>query len=282
MVHNGIEYGIMETIAEAYDIMSRGLGMAPQEMADVFGDWNKGELSSYLFEITERILRRIDPKTGRPLVELILDKAAQKGTGKWSTQSALDLGTPTPTIAMAVFARIISALKAERERAASLLPGPKPGLDLELKDLFSAVRLTVLTAYAQGFRQLRDASHERGYNLDLSTAARVWMAGCIIRAKVLTEMGRILQEGPNISLLFLTEPFTTAWKGNHAGLRRTVGTAHVHGIPVPAMDSVLDFLDAYRSPHLPANLIQAQRDFFGAHTYKRVDKAGTFHTHWEE
>jgi len=282
MVHNGIEYGIMETIAEVYDIMSRGLGMPPQEMADVFGEWNNGELSSYLFEITERILRRIDLETGRPLVEMILDTAAQKGTGKWSTQSALDLGAPTPTIAMAVFARGVSALKAERERAASLLPGPAPGMDLELDDLFSAVRLTILTAYAQGFRQLHDASHERGYNLDLSAVARVWMAGCIIRAKALTEIGRIFKDNPDIPLLFLTEPFTGMWKGGHAGMRRAVGAAHAHGIPVPAMDSALDFLDAYRSPRLPANLIQAQRDFFGAHTYQRLDREGSFHTHWEE
>ncbi len=282
MVHNGIEYAIMETIAEAYDIMSRGLGMTAAEMADVFGEWNRGRLSSYLFEITEKILRHIDPDTGKPLVDVILDEAAQKGTGKWSSQSALDLGTPAPTIAMAVFARIISALKDERVAAAPVLPGPDARLELDLADLHSAVYLTVLSAYAQGFRQLRDASRERGYDLDLPAAARVWMAGCIIRAQVLTTIGKVLREDPDLPNLFLVEPFTTAWKEGHTGMRRTVGAAHTHGIPVPAMDSALDFLDGYRSPRLPANLIQAQRDFFGAHTYRRVDREGTFHTHWEE
>ncbi|HHE47967.1 MAG TPA: NADP-dependent phosphogluconate dehydrogenase [Candidatus Acetothermia bacterium] len=286
MVHNGIEYAVMETLAEAYDLMKRGLSMSCAEMADVFGRWNQGELSSYLVEITEKILRYVDPETGEPLVEKILDTAQQKGTGKWSTQSALDIGTPAPTIAMAVFARVISALKAERTEAEKLLPGPELHLhgDREefLSDLFGAVYLTVIAAYAQGLRQLRDASAERGWGLDLAEAARVWMAGCIIRSSLLVLIRKAFLEQPDLPLLFLAEPFLSLWKEHHPALRRVVAAAHEAGIPVPAMASALNFLDAYRSGRLPANLIQAQRDFFGAHTYQRVDREGTFHTEWEE
>ena len=286
MVHNGIEYAVMEALAEAYDLMNRGLSMSCAEMADVFGRWNQGELSSYLVEITEKILRYVDPETGEPLVEKILDTAQQKGTGKWSTQSALDIGTPAPTIAMAVFARVISALKAERTEAEKLLPGPELHLhgDREefLSDLFGAVYLTVIAAYAQGLRQLRDASAERGWGLDLAEAARVWMAGCIIRSSLLVLIRKAFLEQPDLPLLFLAEPFLSLWKEHHPALRRVVAAAHEAGIPVPAMASALNFLDAYRSGRLPANLIQAQRDFFGAHTYQRVDREGTFHTEWEE
>jgi len=285
MVHNGIEYAIMQALAEAYDLMKRGLGMSAPEMADVFGEWNRGKLGSYLVEITERILRYADPATGEPLVELIRDTAQQKGTGKWSTQSALDLGTPAPTIAAAVFARIASALKAEREAAQSSLPGPVPRLDADrvefLANLHGAVYLTIVAAYAQGLRQLLDASHERGYDLPLAEVARVWMAGCIIRARLLGPIRDALAAHPNLPLLFLAEPFRSGWKERQQALRHVVATAHRHGIPVPAMGSVLDFVDAYRTGRLPANLTQAQRDFFGAHTYERVDKPGTFHTEWE-
>ena len=286
MVHNGIEYAIMETIAEAYDLMSRGLKMSAREMADVFGEWNSSDLSSYLFEITEKILRRVDPETGNPLVEMILDQAAQKGTGKWSTQSALDIGSPAPTIAMAVFARVISALKEERVRASTVLSGPDGRIDTDrgqfLQDLFAAVQITVISAYAQGFHQLQDASRERGYSLDLSEVARVWMAGCISRAKSLTQMAKAFRDEPDLPLLFLVAPFKEIWEVSQAGMRRVVVQAHAAGIPVPAIDSVMDFVDAYRSARLPANMIQAQRDFFGAHTYKRVDRDGVFHTKWEE
>ena len=285
MVHNGIEYAIMETIAEAYDLMKRGLSMSPDEMARVFSDWNKGELSGYLFEITERILRYIDPDTGEPLVEKILDTAKQKGTGKWSTQSALDIGTPAPTIAMAVFSRIVSALKDERVAANGVLPGPDPALGVDragfVGRLFGAVYLSVIAAYAQGMRQLRDASAERGYGLDLAEAARVWMAGCIIRSKLLVPIRKAFLERPGLPLLFLVEPFRSAWEKHQGDLRWVTCLAHEHGIPTPAMDSALTFVDAYRTARLPANLIQAQRDFFGAHTYQRIDKEGTFHTDWE-
>ena len=285
MVHNGIEYAIMETIAEAYDLMKRGLGMTPDEMAQVFSDWNKRELGGYLFEITERILRYKDPETGKPLVELILDTAKQKGTGKWSTQSALDIGTPAPTIAMAVFARIISALKGERVAASEILSGPEPALGVDREEflgrLFGAVYLSVIAAYAQGLRQLRDASSEKGYGLDLAEVARVWMAGCIIRSKLLVPIRKAFLENPDLPSLFLAEPFKSAWEEYHGDLRWVTCLAREHGIPTPAMDSALTFVDAYRTARLPANLIQAQRDFFGAHTYQRVDKEGIFHTDWE-
>lgn len=285
MVHNGIEYAIMETIAEAYDLMKRGLGMTPDEMAQVFSDWNKRELGGYLFEITERILRYKDPETGKPLVELILDTAKQKGTGKWSTQSALDIGTPTPTIAMAVFARIISALKGERVAASEILSGPEPALGVDREEflgrLFGAVYLSVIAAYAQGLRQLRDASSEKGYGLDLAEAARVWMAGCIIRSVLLVPIRKALLERPDLPFLILAEPFRSAWEKHNGDLRYVTCLAREHGIPTPAMDSALTFVDAYRTARLPANLIQAQRDFFGAHTYQRVDKEGIFHTDWE-
>ena len=285
MVHNGIEYAIMETIAEAYDLMKRGLGMTSDEMAQVFSDWNKRELGGYLFEITERILRYKDPETGKPLVELILDTAKQKGTGKWSTQSALDIGTPAPTIAMAVFARIISALKGERVAASEILSGPEPALGVDREEflgrLFGAVYLSVIAAYAQGLRQLRDASSEKGYGLDLAEAARVWMAGCIIRSVLLVPIRKALLERPDLPFLILAEPFRSAWEKHNGDLRYVTCLAREHGIPTPAMDSALTFVDAYRTARLPANLIQAQRDFFGAHTYQRVDKEGTFHTDWE-
>jgi len=285
MVHNGIEYAVMQTIAEAYDLMKRGLGMSPDEMAEVFSDWNKHELSGYLFEITERILRYRDPETGGFLVEKILDTAKQKGTGKWSTQSALDIGTPAPTIAMAVFARIISALKGERVAASKSLSGPEPALGVDrgefIERLFGAVYLSVIAAYAQGLRQLRDASAERGWELDLAEAARVWMAGCIIRSVLLVPIRKAFLDDPGLPLLFLAEPFKSAWKKYQQDLRQVTCLAHEHGIPTPAMDSALTFVDAYRCERLPANLIQAQRDFFGAHTYQRVDKEGTFHTDWE-
>ncbi|HIP99513.1 TPA: NADP-dependent phosphogluconate dehydrogenase, partial [Candidatus Bipolaricaulota bacterium] len=243
------------------------------------------ELSGYLFEITERILRYIDPDTGEPLVEKILDTAKQKGTGKWSTQSALDIGTPAPTIAMAVFSRIVSALKDERVAANGVLPGPDPALGVDragfVGRLFGAVYLSVIAAYAQGMRQLRDASAERGYGLDLAEAARVWMAGCIIRSKLLVPIRKAFLERPGLPLLFLVEPFRSAWEKHQGDLRWVTCLAHEHGIPTPAMDSALTFVDAYRTARLPANLIQAQRDFFGAHTYQRIDKEGTFHTDWE-
>ncbi|MGB9860859.1 MAG: NADP-dependent phosphogluconate dehydrogenase [Candidatus Bipolaricaulaceae bacterium] len=286
MVHNGIEYAVMQAIAECYDLMKRGLGLSPREAAEIFGEWNAGELESYLLSITVDILRTVDGETGSPLVELIKDAAEQKGTGKWSTQAALDLGAPTPTIAEAVFARIVSALKEERLSAEKALPGPSAALSPApegfLADLKKAYALTVVTAYGQGFRQLRDAAAEHGYGFALAEVARVWTAGCIIRARMLSEMRRAFLHHPDLPFLLLAEPFPRLWEEGHPSLRRVVCAAHRAGIPVPAMSSALNFLDAYRTGRLPANLIQAQRDYFGAHTYERLDKPGKFHTHWEE
>ena len=286
MIHNGIEYAVMEIIAEAYDLMKRGVGLTAGEAAEVFGEWNRRELESYLFEITEKILRTPDPESGEPLVESILDTAKQKGTGKWSTQSALDLGTPSSSIAAAVFARILSSLKEERLHAATVLSGPrvlatKKDRAAILNDLYDAVYLAVVCAYAQGVRQLRDASREHGYTLDLSEAARVWTAGCIIRAKLLTPIRNVLIEQPTCPFLFLAEPFTSIWEVHHENLRRTLCLAHTCGIPTPGLSAVLSFLDGYRAARLPANLLQAQRDFFGAHTYQRIDREGAYHTDWE-
>ncbi|UCF10789.1 MAG: NADP-dependent phosphogluconate dehydrogenase [Candidatus Bipolaricaulota bacterium] len=285
MVHNGIEYAIMQALAEAYDLMRRVLGMSGQGAAEVFAEWNRGPLASYLVEITASILRYSDEESGRPLVEMILDTAAQKGTGKWSSQSALDLGTPAPSIAAAVFARIVSSLKGERGEAEALLPGPEPAADVDRSELLDALRsatlLAVVIAYAQGMRQLRDASKERGYGLDLSEVARVWTAGCIIRSQLLTPIAEAFKAEPELPYLLLAEPFRTMWIDHHQGLRRTLARAHEAGIPVPVMSSSLNVADAYRTARLPANLLQAQRDFFGAHTYRRVDRAGSFHTEWE-
>jgi 6-phosphogluconate dehydrogenase len=286
MVHNGIEYALMQALSEAYDIMHRGLAMSAGETADVFARWNRDELQSYLVEITEQIFRVEDDETRKPLVELILDTAQQKGTGKWSTQSALDLGSAAPTIGAAVFARALSAMKEDRVAADAVLSGPS--VDLEpakketmLQDLYSATLLTFVTAYAQGMRQLLDVSLDKSYGLNLAEAARVWMDGCIIRSQLLVPMQEVFKKTPDLQLLLLAEPFCSMWSAHHEGLRRVVMTAHGHGIPVPVMSSSLDFLDGYRAARLPANLLQAQRDFFGAHTYQRIDREGVFHTEWE-
>lgn len=286
MVHNGIEYAVMQAIAECYDLLTRGLGLTAVQVSEIFGDWNKQELESYLLGITVDILRTKDPETGHPLVEMIKDAAEQKGTGKWSTQAALDLGSPTPTIAEAVFARILSALWEERLFAEKLLLGPAPKLAVSLNeflvDLKRAYALTVVAAYAQGFRQLRDAAVEHGYAFSLAEVARVWTGGCIIRARMLKEMRAAFLANPDLSLLLLAEPFRSMGNDGHPSLRNVVCAAHQAGIPVPAMSSALNFLDTYHTGRLPANLIQAQRDYFGAHTYERLDKPGKFHTHWEE
>lgn len=285
MVHNGIEYAVMQTIAECYDLLKRGLGFTLPKIAEAFSEWNTGELESYLLGITVDILRTEDPETGGFLVEAIKDAAEQKGTGKWSTQAALDLGSPAPTIAEAVFARIVSALKEERLFAEKILSGPSPKFSQApeefLADLKRAYALAVLTAYGQGFRQLRDAAAEHGYGFSLAEVARVWTAGCIIRARMLSKMRRVFLDSPELPFLLLAEPFRRLWEENHQSLRRVVCEAHRAGIPVPAMSSALNFLDSYRTGRLPANLIQAQRDYFGAHTYERLDKPGKFHTHWE-
>ena len=286
MVHNGIEYGVMEVLAESYDLMHRGLGLTAEEMSRIYADWNANELGSYLVEITAEILAHKDEETGRPLVDLILDKAQQKGTGKWTSQNALDLGIPVPTITAAVNARIISAFKEERVEGAKLLAEPVEEFsgdrDEFLEDLRGAVYLAVMTSYAQGFKLLQAASQEYDYDLNLAEIARIWKGGCIIRARWLEEIQQAFANQPELKNLLLVEPFRTAALDRIKALRRVVNTAHELGIPVPGLSAALSYYDAYRSERLPANLIQAQRDYFGAHTYERVDKPGKFHTEWQD
>ncbi len=284
MVHNGIEYGDMQLIAEAYDLLSRGLGLPAAELAAVFRAWNAGELRSYLVEITAEVLDAVDPETGAPLVDLILDEAQQKGTGKWTSQHAFDVGAPVPTINAAVESRILSALKAERVRASRLLRGPSPRLRGSREALVDAARAALyaskITSYAQGFGLLRMASAEYGYGLDLAGVARVWRAGCIIRASLLGDITAAFGRDAALQNLLLDEAFADAVESRQEAWRLVVQTAVGAGIPVPATAASLAYFDAYRSERLPANLTQGQRDYFGAHTYRRVDRPGVFHTAW--
>ncbi len=286
MVHNGIEYGDMQLIAEAYDLMRSLAGMQPAEMAEVFGRWNTGRLDSYLVEITGRILERLDTD-GHPLLDRILDAAGQKGTGKWTAMNALDLGVPLTMIAEAVCARSLSARPEERIRASNLLQGPVPpgpAGDREsfLVDLEQALYTSKVMSYAQGYMLLRAAEQEYGWNLNLGGIALVWRAGCIIRSAFLDRIQQAFQEQPDLENLLLAPFFRDQVGQAQAGWRRVVARAVEAGIPVPAMASGLTFYDGYRRARLPANLIQAQRDYFGAHTYERVDRprGQTFHTDW--
>lgn len=286
MVHNGIEYGDMQLIAEAYDILQQALGLQAAELADIFTEWNKGELDSYLIEITSKIFRRVDEETGRPLVDLVLDKAQQKGTGKWTSQDAFNLGAPIPTINSAVVGRIISALKDERVAAAKVLPGPdQKGYQGDKAALIDAVRQALyaskISAYAQGMALLRMASEEYKYELNLGEVAAIWRDGCIIRARFLNRITEAFNRNPHLANLLLDDALGQAVRERLPAWRHVVQTAVGLGIPVAAFSVSLAYYDSYRSARLPANLIQAQRDFFGAHTYERVDKPGTFHSQWE-
>ncbi|MBX3015000.1 MAG: NADP-dependent phosphogluconate dehydrogenase [Caldilineaceae bacterium] len=286
MVHNGIEYGDMQLIAEAYDILQRALGLQPAELAEIFADWNRGELDSYLIEITAKIFQRVDEETGQPLVNLVLDKAQQKGTGKWTSQDAFNLGAPIPTINSAVVGRIISALKDERVAAAKVLPGPEESrYQGDKAALIDAVRQALyaskISAYAQGMALLRMASEEYKYDLHLGEVAAIWRAGCIIRARFLNRITEAFTRNPALANLLLDDALGQAVRERLPAWRHVVQTAVGLGIPVPAISISLAYYDSYRSERLPANLIQAQRDFFGAHTYERVDKPGIFHSQWE-
>jgi len=286
MVHNGIEYGDMQVIAEAYDLM-RASGMSADEMADTFARYNSGRLESYLIEITCQILRRRDDD-GRPLVDQVLDAAAQKGTGRWTVESALDLGQPLTLISEAVFARIVSSLKNERIAAARVLTGPSSAVgrrdreDADETDIADALYGSKIVSYAQGFMLLRAASQERGWNLDLAAIAPLWRAGCIIRAALLDPITAAFRNDPGLVNLMLDPRVATDIASSQEGWRRTVTRAVMAGIPVPAYSSALAFYDGYRSERLPANLIQAQRDLFGAHTYERVGhpRGEAFHSEW--
>jgi len=284
MVHNGIEYGDMQLIAETYDLLSRGLGLSAGDLAAVFAEWNEGELKSYLIEITAAVLAKIDPDTGRPLVDVILDEAQQKGTGKWTSQNALDIGAPIPTIDAAVESRIISALKAERVVAGAVLKGPSSRYAGDGRRLIGAARdalyASKITSYAQGLGLLRFASAEYGYDLNPGDIAKIWRAGCIIRASLLGDIMSAFRRAPGLRNLLLDPVFADAIERRQDAWRTVVQTAIGLGIPVLAMSSSLAYFDAYRSVRLPANLTQAQRDYFGAHTYRRVDKPGVFHTEW--
>ena len=284
MVHNGIEYGDMQLIAEAYDILRRVGDFKPPDLAAIFEEWNRGDLKSYLIEITAAIFRRVDDETGEPMVDVIKDSAAQKGTGKWTSQNALDLGSPTPTIDAAVVARLLSAKKAEREAAAPVLARPVEPVAFDRDTLVPSVRAALYAAkvcsYAQGMALLGAASEAYNYGLDLGTVASVWRAGCIIRAVFLDDITGAFRRNPKLPNLLLDDYFRRAVAEREQGWRSVIQTAVAAGVPVPALSASLAYFDAYRSARLPANLTQAQRDYFGAHTYERLDRPGVFHTEW--
>jgi 6-phosphogluconate dehydrogenase len=286
MVHNGIEYGDMQMIAEAYFLMKHLLGMAPPEMHQVFKVWNTGELDSYLIEITRDILARTDDETGEPMVDVILDTAGQKGTGKWTSQSALDMGAPAPTVAEAVFARFLSAIKEERVAASAILRGPDQPFggdrDRLVEQIRQALYASKICSYAQGFQLLRMAAAEFNWALNYGQIALMWREGCIIRAQFLGRIKEAFGEDSNLSNLLLAPYFKEAIDRSQDAWRQVVATAVTHGLPVPAFSSALAYYDGYRHARLPANILQAQRDYFGAHTYERVDRprGQFFHTNW--
>jgi 6-phosphogluconate dehydrogenase len=287
MVHNGIEYGDMQLIAEAYFILKNVLGLSAEELHDVFKDWNQGELDSYLIEITTDIFTKKDDETGKPMVDVILDKAGQKGTGKWTSQSALDLGVPLPVITESVFARFISALKDERVKASKILSGPSAEslpYEGDKEELIEAIRqalyMSKITSYAQGFAQMRTASEEYDWNLDYGEIAMIWRGGCIIRAQFLQKIKEAFDRDKALANLMLDDYFKDIVEKYQSSLRKVLAVAMERGIPVPGFAGALAYYDSYRTETLPANLIQAQRDYFGAHTYERVDKDGVFHTEW--
>lgn len=284
MVHNGIEYADMQMICEAYWLMHHLLGLSPQQMSEVFRDWNQGELSSYLIGITVDILATQDPESEEALVNMILDTAEQKGTGRWTSQVALDLGVTAPTIADAVFARTVSSLKTERVAASQVLTGPKKQPHADAAILLPKIRQGLLAAkicaYAQGFALLRAADREYGWSLSYERIAKVWRAGCIIRAQLLEDIRCAFDAAPDIPNLLVDSHFAHLMHDAQQSLREVVAQAALQGVPAPAFMSALSYYDAYRSARLPANLLQAQRDYFGAHTYQRIDREGKFHTRW--
>ncbi|MDX2231547.1 MAG: NADP-dependent phosphogluconate dehydrogenase [Leptolyngbyaceae cyanobacterium bins.349] len=285
MVHNGIEYGDMQLIAEAYDILKNVLGLNAVQLHEVFAEWNTtDELDSYLIEITRDVFKVIDPDTGSPLVDMILDAAGQKGTGRWTVDTALELGVPIPTIIAAVTARIMSSYKKERVEASKQLSGPNVSFDGDVKEFVNKVRdalyCSKMCSYAQGMALLRRASEIYEFNLDLGECARIWKGGCIIRAGFLNKIKKAFDENPSLPNLLLAPEFKQSILDRQTAWREVVALAAKVGIPVPAFSASLDYFDSYRRDRLPQNLTQAQRDYFGAHTYERVDKEGVFHTDW--
>jgi 6-phosphogluconate dehydrogenase len=285
-VHNGIEYGDMQLIAESYHLLKTALDLSAEAFHQIFKEWNEGELSSFLIEITAKIFTKIDQETGQPLIDLILDQAKQKGTGKWTSQNALEIGAAIPTITAAVDGRLISAIKEERVAASKLLSGPDKKYQGDRRELIDGVRAALyaskICSYAQGMALLNQASAEYEYDLDLVEIARIWRAGCIIRAELLEDVMSAYRRNPALLNLLIDPQFEQAISSRQASWRSVVKTAVELGVPVPAMSASLAYFDAYRSARLPANLIQAQRDYFGAHTFERVDREGTFHANWLE
>ncbi|MEI6914837.1 MAG: decarboxylating NADP(+)-dependent phosphogluconate dehydrogenase [Armatimonadota bacterium] len=284
MVHNGIEYGDMQLICEAYYILANALGLDAKELHDVFATWNAGDLDSYLIDITTRILARYDPDTGKPMVDVIMDTAGQKGTGKWTSQIALDLGIAIPTITEAVFARCISAIKQERTAASKVLTGPDSRYSGDKKQFIDAIRdalyASKICSYAQGYALMKEAANEYNWDLKFGDIALMWRGGCIIRARFLDRIKDAFDAQPDLANLLLAPYFTEGMASRQDNWRLVISEAVKLGIPVPAFSSALAYFDSYRRERLSANLIQAQRDFFGAHTYNRVDKEGVFHTEW--
>ena len=286
MVHNGIEYADMQLIAEAYDLIRRGTGKSPAEIAEIFAEWNKGELESYLIEITAEVLRQVDASTGAPLVDVILDQAGAKGTGAWTVQTALSLGVPVSGIAEATFARSLSS-HPEQRVVAGALPGPAEEftvpadqVDAFIEDVRLALYASKIVAYSQGFDEIRAGAAEYGWNIDLGAISKIWRGGCIIRAQFLNRIADAYAETPDLPVLMAASYFAEAIGRAQAAWRRVVVAAAQAGIPAPAFSSSLSYYDGIRADRLPAALVQGQRDFFGAHTYKRIDKPGTFHTQW--
>ena len=288
MVHNGIEYGDMQMICEAFSLMTGLLGMTAQECGDVFSEWNTGNLDSFLIEITADILHQTDPMTGKPFVEIVLDTAGQKGTGKWTSVNALDMGVPAPTVAEAVFARCLSAVKDERVAASTQLKGPGSTLTVDRKEFVQAIHdalyCSKICSYAQGFQLMREAQKEYGWTLNFGEIAKIWRGGCIIRARFLQKITEAYQLNPTLANLLLDPYFQSEVERCQANWRKVIAAAAVYGVPAPTFYSALAYFDGYRSANLPANLLQAQRDYFGAHTYERVDqpRGKFFHLDWPE
>ncbi|MBX9245760.1 NADP-dependent phosphogluconate dehydrogenase [Actinotalea ferrariae] len=285
MVHNGIEYADMQLIAEAYDLLKQGLGASAAEIGEIFAEWNTGDLESFLIEITAEVLRHTDAATGQAFVDVILDQAEQKGTGRWTVQNALDLGVPITGIAEATFARALSGSVPQRTAARGVLVADSAAWDIADRDAFvEDVRLALyaskVVAYSQGFDQIAAASTEFGWDIDRGAMARIWRGGCIIRARFLNRITEAYERQADLPLLLADEYFASAVGNGVAAWRRIVSSAALNGVPTPAFSSSLAYYDGVRAERLPANLIQAQRDFFGAHTYRRTDRDGTFHTEW--
>jgi 6-phosphogluconate dehydrogenase len=286
MVHNGIEYADMQLIAEAYDLLRHGVGISVKDLSGIFQEWNEGDLESFLIDTTAKVLAKEDGDTGEPLLDAIVDQAEQKGTGRWTSQDALELGVPLTGITEAVFARGLSALREERKEAAGILRGPRPGDNTVSDDLVDDVRKALyaskVVAYAQGFEQMRAASRTYEWDLDMGSLATIWRGGCIIQARFLDRIKESYEEQQDTANLLTMPYFRDAVADSQDAWRRVISTAVELGVPVPAFSSSIAYYDGYRRERGPANLIQGLRDYFGAHTYRRVDREGSFHTRWSQ